>query len=151
MTKSLDHNTHAPPEEALPRQRALECGSGAACTAATGQRLAAPSSADKRCGAAVGGRNLPQEVVWHQTPDAVHIRVVFATLRDIQAGALRLKQDEASLQFSFTEIGEQSSGEVIIFGSIVAVFPNRAVGDTEPDPTWIQLLKSQFLSSNGPI
>ncbi len=54
--------------------------------------------------------NLPQEVVWHQTPDAVHIRVVFATLRDIQAGALKLKQDEASLQFSFTEIGEQSSG-----------------------------------------
>jgi hypothetical protein len=108
MTKSLDPNTHAPPEEALPRQRALECGSGAACTAATGQRLAAPSSADKRSGAAIGGRrNLPQEVVWHQTPDAVHIRVVFATLRDIQAGALRLKQDEALLQFSFTEIGKQ--------------------------------------------
>jgi hypothetical protein len=115
MSKSLDRNTHAPPEEALPRQRALESGSGAACTAATGQRLAAPSSADKRCGAAVGGRNLPQEVVWHQTPDAVHIRVVFATLRDIQAGALRLEQDEASLQFSFTEIGEQGSGGHMCF------------------------------------
>jgi hypothetical protein len=88
----------------------MECGSGAACTAATGQRLATPGSADKRSGAAVGGRNLPQEVVWHQTPDAVHIRVVFATLRDIQAGALKLKQDEASLQFSLTEIGEPSSG-----------------------------------------
>jgi hypothetical protein len=106
-------DAHATPEEALPRPRARECGSGAACTAATGQRLAAPDSADKkRSGAAVGGRNLrlPQDVVWHQTPDAVHIRVVFATLRDIQAGALKLKQDEASLQFSFTEIGKQGSG-----------------------------------------
>jgi hypothetical protein len=95
----------------------MECGSGAACTATTGQRLATFSSADKMSGAAVGGRNLPQEVVWHQTPDAVHIRVVFATLRDIQAGALKLKQDEASLQFSFTEIGIRRAAVVIFVQS----------------------------------
>jgi len=93
---------------------ALECGSGAAFTAVTGQRLPTlkpmtPNLADVSSGAAVSERNIPQEVVWHQTADAVHVRVVFSTLRDIQPGALRLKQDEGSIQLSFTEMGKQIS------------------------------------------
>jgi hypothetical protein len=46
------------------------------------------------------------QVVWHQTAEAVHLRVDFASHSDIRPGDLRLIQDTTSIRLSFDEIGK---------------------------------------------
>jgi hypothetical protein len=59
-----------------------------------------PARADLRAESVV-----PQ-VVWHQTAEAVHLRVDFASHSDIRPGDLRLIQDTTSIRLSFDEIGK---------------------------------------------
>ena len=53
---------------------------------------------------------IPPEVVWHETAETVHVRVVFSCMRgDLLPGSYWFKQDAATLHLGFRESGKCGS------------------------------------------
>ena len=69
-----------------------------------GQQLSDPANTNSAPGP------IPPEVVWHETAETVHVRVVFSCMRgDLLPGSYWFKQDAATLHLGFRESGKCGS------------------------------------------